>query len=352
MPAIDEKTLKQHIKDKSLARVYLLYGNEDFLKKHYASRICDAVVPKALRTMNFTELDGSAVKIEDISDAVEVLPFGGNKRCVQVVDLDVNSLSKGEENKLLQMLKDPPESCVLVIWLNLVEADAKRSAKWRKLISAVQEVGCTIKLDKRDTQSLIRLLIKWADSRGCVLSSANARFIVELCGDEITILQNELEKLCSYTGHGEITREIIKDVSIRTLSTSVFDMSRALVRNDYDSAFGLLDDLMAMRQEPVAILAVLSSAFVDMYRAKVAANSGLGVNEIAKEFGYSGKEFRLRNAARDCAHVSVSQLRKSLDILLKTDLKLKSTRLDGRVALEQALGQLLLLYAEEASIAK
>lgn len=349
MSAIDEKDLKQQIKDKALKRVYLLYGNEDFLKKYYAGLICDAAVPENLRTMNFTELDGSAVKIEDISDAVEVLPFGGEKRCVLVIDLDVNSLSKDEEGRLTELLKDLPESCVLVFWQNLVEADVKLSAKWKKFISTVQEVGCSVKLDKRDTQSLVKLLVKWADSRGCVLSFENARFMVELCGDDITNLQNELEKLCSFVGQGEITREIIKDVSIRSLATSVFDMSRALVRNDYEGAFRLLDDLMAMKQEPVAVLAVLSSAFVDMYRAKVAARAGKGVNDIAKEFGYAGKEFRLRNAARDCANLSMEQLRRSLDILLKTDIKLKSSRLDGRVALEQALGKLLLIYAEGAS---
>lgn len=349
MPAIDEKTLKQHIKDKALLKVYLIYGNEDFLKKYYAGLICDTAVPDPLKSMNFTRFDGGNFKIEDFSDAVEVLPFGGDRRCILAVDLDVNSLSKDEEEGLLELIDGLPDSCVLVFWQNLVEVDIKASTKWKKFLAAVQKAGCSVKLDKRDVDSLIRLLVKWANSRGCLLSRENARFLVELCGDDIANLQNELEKLCAFTGQGEITREVIEKVGVKSLSASVFDMSRALIRRDFEKAFLLLDDLMALKQEPVSVLAVLSSAFVDMYRGKSAAIAGVGVDRLVKEFGYTGKEFRIRNALRDSAGISLEQLRACLDILLKADSKLKSSRVEGRVILEQALGELVLLFAGKAA---
>lgn len=52
-------------------------------------------------------------------------------------------------------------------------------------------------------------------------------------------------------------------------------------------------------------------------------------------FQYRGKEFRLRNAARDASRLSIDVLRRSLDTLAQADLRLKSSRTDKRVVLEQ-----------------
>ena len=53
------------------------------------------------------------------------------------------------------------------------------------------------------------------------------------------------------------------------METTVFLLSNALVRGDYSKAYALLDLLMAQREEPYQ-LAVLSSAYIDMYRVRAA----------------------------------------------------------------------------------
>ena len=58
---------------------------------------------------------------------------------------------------------------------------------------------------------------------------------------------------------------------------------------------------------------------------------------LAADFGYRGREWRLRNAARDSARLSLSMLRQSLEILAQADGQLKSARTDKRVVLEQPL---------------
>lgn len=61
------------------------------------------------------------------------------------------------------------------------------------------------------------------------------------------------------------------------METTVFLLSNALVRGDYSKAYALLDLLMAQREEPYTILAVLSSAYIDMYRVRAAIEAGKNV---------------------------------------------------------------------------
>ena len=113
------------------------------------------------------------------------------------------------------------------------------------------------------------------------------------------------------------------------------------MRRRADEAYGLLHQLRVRREEPVAILGVLSNAFADLYRAKVAAAGGESAERLAGDFkSYKGKEFRLRNAARDAARLSVPALRECLAVLADTDTALKMGRGDGWVLLEQTVARL------------
>ena len=125
-------------------------------------------------------------------------------------------------------------------------------------------------------------------------------------------------------------------------------LSKALVAGNYEKAYEILDLLFAQNEEPVSILAVLSSAYVDMYRVRAALQSGQPVSELSKTFDYKGKEFRLRNAERDGAGMSMENaLWESLDVLLQTDVALKSTRTDNRLWMEELIARLLLISQKE-----
>ena len=140
---------------------------------------------------------------------------------------------------------------------------------------------------------------------------------------------------------GEITKEQIKAVATPTLDAGAFDLVRAITRREADKAFSLLDTLFANREEPVMLLAALCSTYADLYRAKVAGMGGEPAEALKTCFDYRGKEFRLRNAARDCASLDLSRLRAALELLSKADRMLKGSRTDRRVILEQTVAGLL-----------
>ena len=90
-------------------------------------------------------------------------------------------------------------------------------------------------------------------------------------------------------------------------------------------------------------MAVLATSYVDMYRVRSCIQSGQAVSTLSQYFDYKGKEFKLKNAERDSANLSMSVLKDSLQLLLDTDVALKSSRTDNRIIMEQLLAKLLMV---------
>lgn len=93
----------------------------------------------------------------------------------------------------------------------------------------------------------------------------------------------------------------------------------------------------------MVILSVIGGVFVDMYRVKCAKTGGMGYDDVAKYYNYKGREFALRNATRDCAQLTEKQLRQALDVIMETDLKIKSTSADKNLLLEELVAKLFLI---------
>ena len=184
------------------------------------------------------------------------------------------------------------------------------------------------------------MLTSGAEKRGCRFDGASARYLVETVGEDINTLKNELDKLCSYVAHGEITKQTVDTVCTKTVEASVYNLSKQITECNMTAALKTLDELFYMRVEPIIILSTISGFYVDMYRAYVAKERGMRSEEIAKEFGYFGREFVVRNAMKDSAKFDYKRFELSFDALRLADKSLKSFSGDGRTALESLVVKL------------
>lgn len=335
----DEQQLKKHLSTDPLKPVYLLYGEESWLTLLYASRIKDKVVGQDdLAGFNFHEFDGDTATVDKIEDAAEALPMMADRQCVLVKDM--NLAAADVSDRILKLVQDPPPECVMIFRQIAVQPDSKKSARWKKLLEAVAKTGVVAEFRKKEGAELYRLLVQYARKRGAELTGDNAALLTERCGNDMNLLFRELDKLAALADGGEITRQHILTAATLNLEAKVFDLSRQLLSGRMGTAYQTLNTLLANREDPVEILAPLTGAFVDLYRAKVAAAGGKPATSLAQVFNYRGRDFVLRNAARDCARISLSALRDCLDILAETDRLLKSSSADPHMLLERALTQL------------
>lgn len=333
--------LKQQLKEE-LKPVYLFYGEERYLSEVYTGRVMEkAVGDDSLSAFNLHKLDGRESDWNAIEEAAEALPLMAERSCVVVRDFDV--AKSPDADRVLEWLAQPAPTCVLVFYMDTVVVDAKKNAKWKAFLAAVQKVGCAVEFPRQTPADIAKLLCSGAARRGCSLRPDTARKWVEQSGDDMTLLLGELDKLCALADGGEITPQLIETASVQRLEAKVYDLSKAILRQRYDQAYAIIHRLYAMREDPIAILAVLAGSYADLYRAKAAAAAGVPAESLSAEFGCKGREFRMKNAARDCRDLSRQTLRQSLEVLADTDTRMKSTRADKRVLLEEAAAKLILL---------
>ena len=313
--------------------VYLLYGSESFLVGAYAKRITGRFGGD-FSSFNLQRLDGRRLDCDLLFDTVETLPLMAAEKCVLLDDIDVKGLSPAEMDKLAEILGDVPPFCVLVVTAKAPAFDA-RSAAAKKLIKLCAEAGAAVELGSRSQSAMVSFLRGGAKKLGCELPPDLARYMLQTCETDMGVLTGELAKVCAYAGPGELTRGHIDAVVNPRTEARVFDLGKAILAGNTQRAMELLSGLFYLREQPLAILAALTMSYVDLYRARVAKDSGKTPADVIGLFGYKGREFRVNNAWN--SRVPVEILRRSLETLLDCDRRIKSTGVDDQVLLEQTV---------------
>ena len=103
-------------------------------------------------------------------------------------------------------------------------------------------------------------------------------------------------------------------------------------------------ELFEQKEDPIGIVAVLSSEYIDLYRAKIYTVKNENPMDLKDVFDYKNKEFRIKNAVQKSKNISLENIIKSLDYLSEADLKLKSTTINPKLVIEELVIKLIKNY--------
>ena len=345
MAKLSEQEFKKMLSSGIPDKLYLIYGEEKYLVKGYTGRLVEKVAGKKPSDLDFVRL-GAETPLEEIFSASEQLPILSEYKCVVVSDYNIEALSENDLKLLSEYCEDTSPSTVLIFTMPTLVTEQKKgggkaASKLSKFVGTVSKYGTVVEFSKRDGSALEKQLISWAAKQGCELSTMNASKIISMCSTDMTALKNEVDKLCAYTGEGRITEEAIKLLVTRNTEVRIFALSDCIASGDYNGAYMQLYGLFGQNEKPEVILSVLSSVYMDMYRAKVAAESGKSISELASDFKYGKREFLLKNAGKRASRYTVQGLRRILGLILETDMKLKSSTAARQILLETLIARII-----------
>ena len=351
MAVINEDAFKSRIKSGSLAPAYIILGDDGYLKKMYVEKLTKMTADKD-DIFNFCRFGGDC-DLQVVYDFLWQLPVMADKKCVILCAYDFERCSKNDFDKLLSLVTEGCDTALLIIWFDSLEIDVKKSAKFKKLMSAAEKCGgAAVELNHRRTPELVKMLTDGAAKRGCKMDSAAARYLVESAGEDINTLVNELDKLCYYLPKGEITKATVEYVCVKTPEASVYNLSKQIFMRRSGEALKTLDELFFMRFEPMMILYTVASPYIDMYRLYALKRGGAEKGELTELYGYKGREFLIDRAAQNLRLFEFKKLSLSLEALVDADRRLKSNGADGRIFLEQLVVRLIYIFAKGEAVDK
>lgn len=340
MAEFDEKSLKAHIKSGDFLPVYLVYGDEDYLKKNYVDMIVSKNVDASFESFNFEKYEGKGLDLDTVFQAATVMPMMSDKRCLVIEDFKLEGISEENFRLMEKFFADPPETSVIIFYQKKSDFSA---AKAKNAITLFKKFGAVCILNKRTGNDLIKPLISSASKHKCILTPQMANYLVSLCGDDNNMLINEVNKICNFVGEGEITKAHIDAVATKTDDAKIYALTKALMNKNFDEAYKTLHSLFRQKIEPEYILGVIISSYVDMYRAKTSLSCGQKADALAVDFGYRNRAFALASAGRDSSKIDMSVIRNCLEELSKADRQLKSGATMPSLVLEQLMVKLFLI---------
>lgn len=349
MPEINESEFRKLLSSSEFGNLYYICGSEKMLVSHYTNKLIEKTAGKKPSEFNF-HIFTDDFDINEFAAALQTIPFTSEYNVVVVKDMNFADFSAADGNKIIELIKNVSgESIVIFTYPTVIQKSLKdMSAKDKKLRELAAQKGSLLEVNKLTPQALQKKLISWAGRRNVTLVPKTAELIIDYSGTDLNMLRQELEKLCEYVGAGgEITAKEVDMLVTKNLEASIYDLSKAVINHDSTTAFKLIDRLIYQKEEVVSILAVLSSAYINMYRARIAIKCGYPVTELMKWFpGVYRNSKALNFIERDCKKVNTAILRKSIDAIAQTDISLKSTRADDRIQLERLIVKLLMISSE------
>lgn len=339
MPLATEAKLRQLAgKD---CPVYYFYSTERYLVRQATAAAVRVLCAEGEEEP--TVLDGAAPDLEQLIMAAGTISFFGTRRVVVLPELEPSAYGEKDLEELCGTLANLENAVVVLGSVFEAERGKLRMGKRaQKLAAQCKKLGYAEELAKPKPFELKAMMIDRAKAQGAVLPEGTAQALLERCGEEPFLLENEVDKLCALAGYQTVTTAMVAEMGTVSLEADVFEMIRMITAKNATGACKKLQTLLRLQQEPIAITAAMIGSYVDLYRVKLGASRRKNYAAVFKDFGYKGSDFRLKRSAETASHYTLPQLENCLQVLLELDQSLKSQPVDKAVLLEMALCRLAL----------
>ena len=317
------KTLNEDLKSGQFKQVYLLCGEEGYLKKQYKNRFVKAMLPEG-DTMNYSYYEGKNTPVKEAIDLAETLPFFAERRLIVFENTGFFKTAAGAD--LADYIKDMPETTCFIF----VEEEID---KRNKLYKAVKSKGYIAELSTQDAGTLKRWVAGLVRKEQKQISESVIVYFLDKVGTDMENIQGELEKVFCYALERDtITKEDIDAVCVTQITNHIFEMVDAVAAGNQQKALDLYYDLLALKEPPMRILFLLARQFYLLLQVKELQRLGCDQKTIASRTGL--QSFVVRNYTGCTGRYTTAQLRQAVEDFTQTEEDVKTGRLSDVLSVE------------------
>jgi DNA polymerase-3 subunit delta len=256
--------------------VLVLYGPERYFRQEILQRIPGASGEEADLTL--TRIAGPDAELRDVMADLKTVSMFGDQRIVLVEDAD--EFVSTNRAALEKYVAQPAKSSLLIL-------DVKSWPKNTKLFKLVDQHATAIECGELTGIKLQKWLQKLAQNDyGKKLEQEAAALIIELAGDGLTLLQQEVAKLAAFVGDAiEITRDDVPKVVGGWRTETTWVMLDAVRDGQPGKAIEALDKLLKSGDAPQKILGGVTFTFRKFAEATERARTGTPLRDALTSSG-------------------------------------------------------------------
>lgn len=331
------------LKNNRLAACYLFEGEEEYIKQTAYRQLCEKLLPAGLEEINSTVLVNPDA--DSLIMACETLPMMSEKRLVTVREyaplMPIKRGAKDEEESkgrtkavdpIPEYLERLPDTVCLVFY-------QKGAAGKRRLYTAIEKRGGLVAFDRLSESECVRWLSQQARKQGKTLTQDAAQALLFTVGNDASLLQLELDKLCRYVGDAvPLTEADIAAICTQSTECTVFQMVDAQTEGKVEKALSLLGMLLQNGADRMLVLAMLLRQYRILYHIRRMTDEKTPGADQPALIGIP--PFAYRKAYPQAMKYTAEQLLQAYRALLELEERIKRGQVPQTACAENAIWML------------
>lgn len=317
------KRIAQDIRNGQLGNLYLLYGEEAYLRRQYRDKLKAALVPQE-DAMNCSVYSGKDINANEVVDLAGTMPFFAERR---VVIVENSGWFKSGNDQIAALVKSLPDTTCMIF----VEAEVDKRGK---LFKAVTANGCAALCEMQDEATLRKWVMGLLKKENKSITPDALNLLLDKTGTNMENIRREVEKLVCYRYYEDgITAADVEELCIVQIQNQIFDMVEAVAQKKQKQALGLYYNLLALKEAPMKILALTARQFHMLLQVKEMKSKGYQESDIARQTGLN-PYFLKKKYIPQAAQFKLPQLEAALRTCVEAEENIKTGRMSDILSVE------------------
>lgn len=314
--------INEDIKTGQLNHIYLLYGQEAYLRRQYKDKLQAALIADG-DTMNSHYFEGKDINIGEVIDLAETMPFLAERR---VIVIENSGLFKTGGDKLAEYMAQVAPTAYFVFAEEEVD-------KRCRLFKAVQSNGCVTEFGMQDEKMLKRWIAGILKKENMNISENTADYFLGKTGSDMENIRAELEKLICYClGRDVVTAQDVDAICTTRVTSHIFDMIEAMAEKKQKRALELYYELLALKEPPLRILFLIAKHCNQLLQVKELKNKGFDNKSIAAKIGLH--PYVAGKIATQAGRFKTAELKAAVTKCVEAEEAVKTGRINDMMGVE------------------
>ncbi len=284
-------------------------------------RLVDEEIKKIVKNeTNVITIDLNQSSLVDVIQEATYVSMFQEKKFLIVKNASFFSAGKGKDEDLEILFKymENPIKLSVIIFVSYEKADARK--KIYKEFSKKYKIILVNNLSANDLAIKIRDICFQNKFK---INDETISYILRVVGSNFDFIYNELNKIFLYYQEPQkIELTDVKEIVSKTLFDNNFKFIEAVVNKNVNLSLKILEDLYALKVDPIALIMLLVREYRLMLSVYLLAQKGIRKNEIGKQLGLQDWQIdKLEKANRNYYE---DDLKNHLKKLATIDYKIKS----------------------------
>ncbi|PWU68464.1 DNA polymerase III subunit delta [Gracilibacillus dipsosauri] len=333
----------EQIKKGQFSPVYYMHGTETYMMEAVKQSLLKHSIEEEDRDTNVSLYDLEEISIQDVINDTNTFPFLGEKKLV--IATNASFLKAKPPNldfthqieTLINYIQNPAPYSILVLIAPYEKVDERK-----KVVKQLKKEATVISCEPLKEWNMKEAIEKIAQEHQVIVKEEVVEYILEEIGTNLMIISSEMEKLALYVGPGNTIRleeaELLLSHQENSTGLKLVD---AIIESDLAKAIHIAKDLEKMNEDPIALVALVSSQFRTLLHVKSLKQKGYSQQQIVGQLKIHPYVAKLSLNRQQ--KFTKEELHQALTILAETDAQIKTGKVDKSLGLELLLYQIIQL---------